>query len=322
MSPKISIIVPCFNQTRYLAECLQSCLGQSFRGFEVIVVDDGTTDGSSPEAERLCSRDPRIRYFRLGENKGASYARNYGLSKSSASLLYFLDADDYLCGGEVLETLSAGLLDGVDFVYGDKIVLEQATQIKTAASQSAAPFGDPVLDIINYCPITSTVLFRRKFFDRVKWNEADHFSQEYNLIVSGVIEGAVYRHIPAPAAVIRRHDSPSRITVRYSGSDRLKRTLVLLSSEEKLKMKGSWSKEREAYFHYEYCAMSLFMFYHASDPGDRQLSQWLWDKIDKRSLAKSRSFSLLSWCGLSFLTNARIAARLWRLRDHLAGRLR
>jgi glycosyltransferase involved in cell wall biosynthesis len=90
--PKISIVIPLFNKERHIAKTLASALAQTFGDFEIVVVNDGSTDKS--EAEVLAFEDSRIRYFKT-ENKGVSAARNFGISKSQGELIAFLDADDF-----------------------------------------------------------------------------------------------------------------------------------------------------------------------------------------------------------------------------------
>jgi glycosyltransferase involved in cell wall biosynthesis len=94
-SPLISCIVPVFNGERFLAQALESILSQTYRPLEVIVIDDGSTDGSADIVARCCSS---IHYFRQS-NKGPAAARNRGLAAASGDLVAFLDQDDlWHCG--------------------------------------------------------------------------------------------------------------------------------------------------------------------------------------------------------------------------------
>lgn len=88
---RVSVIIPCHNTAQYLAEAVQSVLDQTFSEFEVIIVDDGSTDGT-PEIVRQFA-DPRVQYIRQ-ENKGTASARNAGIAAAQGEYLTFLDADD------------------------------------------------------------------------------------------------------------------------------------------------------------------------------------------------------------------------------------
>ncbi|MEJ5368692.1 MAG: glycosyltransferase family A protein [Bryobacteraceae bacterium] len=89
--PQISVVVPLYNKRQTVVPCLQSILAQTERDFELIVVDDGSTDGSGELAATLS--DPRLRIVRQ-ENRGESAARNRGIAEARADLIAFLDADD------------------------------------------------------------------------------------------------------------------------------------------------------------------------------------------------------------------------------------
>lgn len=89
----VSIVIPLYNAKKYIKECLDSILLQSYSDFEIIIVDDFSTDGSKDIV--FSYKDERIKYF-LNEKKGCANARNYGLSKASGDFVYFLDSDDYL----------------------------------------------------------------------------------------------------------------------------------------------------------------------------------------------------------------------------------
>jgi len=93
MSPRVSIIIPCRNGVRWLGETIESCLGQSWRNLQIIVVDNGSTDGSLDLAKRY---EARAVIVLTCERAGASAARNVGLKHADGDLMQFLDADDLL----------------------------------------------------------------------------------------------------------------------------------------------------------------------------------------------------------------------------------
>ncbi len=94
-TPMISVIMPVWNTKPYLQESIDSVLRQTYTDWELIIVDDGSTDGSSEICDRYEERDPRIHVFRQ-ENRGLSGARNTGLLKAAGQFLQFLDSDDWL----------------------------------------------------------------------------------------------------------------------------------------------------------------------------------------------------------------------------------
>lgn len=96
--PHISIVVPVYNVENYLPQCLNSILSQSYKNYELIVVDDGSTDRSSEICDEFGKRDNRIKVLHK-KNGGVGSARNYGLSMVSGEWLIFIDSDDYLLDG-------------------------------------------------------------------------------------------------------------------------------------------------------------------------------------------------------------------------------
>ncbi|MGN0301576.1 MAG: glycosyltransferase family 2 protein [Anaerotardibacter sp.] len=93
-TPEISVIIPIYNVEKYIAECLKSVANQTFNDFEVICIDDGSTDNSLDMARRAVEGDSRFAYF-TQENAGQSAARNNGLKHAKGEYVIFLDADDY-----------------------------------------------------------------------------------------------------------------------------------------------------------------------------------------------------------------------------------
>jgi glycosyltransferase involved in cell wall biosynthesis len=91
----VTIIVPCFDQGHFLADALDSVLGQTHPAWECIVVNDGSSDATADVAERYAARDSRVRLFSQ-ENRGLSAARNIGLNLARGRYVQFLDADDWI----------------------------------------------------------------------------------------------------------------------------------------------------------------------------------------------------------------------------------
>lgn len=90
--PRFSVVISVFNKEKYIADTLKSVLSQTFTDFEVVILNDGSTDNS--EAEILKFKDSRIRYFSK-ENRGASAARNFTIQQAEANYIALMDADDY-----------------------------------------------------------------------------------------------------------------------------------------------------------------------------------------------------------------------------------
>ena len=93
---KISVIIPVYNVSAYLDECLTSIVNQNYKNFEVIVVNDGSTDNSLEIAKKYEKKYPKLIKVYDKQNGGLSSARNYGIVESSGDYLLFIDSDDYI----------------------------------------------------------------------------------------------------------------------------------------------------------------------------------------------------------------------------------
>jgi glycosyltransferase involved in cell wall biosynthesis len=162
--PKISVIIPAYNQAIYLSEAIQSVFEQTYHNFELIVVDDGSTDETPQILAGI--QDSRMRVIRQ-PNAGLSAARNTGLHESSAPLVTFLDADDYFLPDK-LEVLSNYLevhreiglaVGGVRYIDESGNKLFESTKTPTRLALPEMLFENPIC--------VSGILLRRKWLDIV-----------------------------------------------------------------------------------------------------------------------------------------------------------
>lgn len=107
--PHVSIVIPVYNTSRFLEECIRSVLHQDFTDWQVILIDDGSTDGSGTICDQFAANDPRIEVLHQ-PNQGLSVARNNGLARAQGEFVLFLDSDDFWLRQDTLTTL----LDAMD----------------------------------------------------------------------------------------------------------------------------------------------------------------------------------------------------------------
>lgn len=120
----ISVIVPVYNVENYLRRCVDSILGQTYRDLEVLLVDDGSTDGCAGICDEYAGRDPRVRVVHK-KNGGAADARNAGLEAASGEWIGFVDSDDFILP-EMYETLHRACVEhDVPLSMCGKIVWEE-----------------------------------------------------------------------------------------------------------------------------------------------------------------------------------------------------
>lgn len=128
---KISVVVPVYNVQKYIAQCLDSIVGQTYRDLEIILVDDGSADGSALICEEFAAKDSRISVIRQ-PNGGVSVARNTGIDAATGEFITFVDSDDWLVN-EMYEKMIAEITDnpGLDMVMCDSTLITEDSEIKS-----------------------------------------------------------------------------------------------------------------------------------------------------------------------------------------------
>jgi glycosyltransferase involved in cell wall biosynthesis len=206
-SGKISVVIPCYNQARYLGEAIQSVLLQGYTHFEVIVVDDGSRDGTEGVASGYAVEDSRVRLVKQ-ENRGLAAARNRGLEEARGEYVVFLDSDDRL----LYEALEVGVREleahpGCAFVSGicrkitaDGSVVEGWEQFRVRS--------DPYLELLRSCPIyVPAVMYRRWALEAVGGFDTSYkAAEDYDLYYRILERFPIHCHDDL-VAEIRRHES-------------------------------------------------------------------------------------------------------------------
>lgn len=151
-TPKVSVIIPVFNVEKYLEDCLESLLNQTMPDFEVLCMDDGSTDNSRNLLILYSRLDSRIKVF-LGNNEGAAVQRNRGIDASVGEYLYFMDSDDMAVDTLLEKTYSAAIRANADVVAFDINALDMQTGKlqgqKYCFRKANAPVGKSVFSVVD-----------------------------------------------------------------------------------------------------------------------------------------------------------------------------
>ena len=116
----ISVIIPIYNVEAYLRECIDSVINQTYKNFEIILVDDGSTDSSGKICDEYVEKYDRITVIHQ-KNSGLSVARNTGLSEANGDYIYFLDSDDYIDEATLEKLLKIAKKNNSDIVFFDAV---------------------------------------------------------------------------------------------------------------------------------------------------------------------------------------------------------
>jgi glycosyltransferase involved in cell wall biosynthesis len=211
--PRFTVVIPAFNAARTIRSSIRSVLGQTEQDFEVIIVDDGSTDETS-DCVRSFAADPRLRVIRQS-NGGPSSARNAGISAASGSYVSVLDADD-LWLPEYLEVMGGALEANPDapFAYTDAWVLDGETgRVRRASAMSyqhppktALSWRPFFLLLLEHNFVYTSVTMRRSILDEVGgYDESLSTGEDWELWLRIVGRGTPPVRPPGSLAIHRNH---------------------------------------------------------------------------------------------------------------------
>ena len=180
MNQTISVIVPVFNVAGYLPQCVDSILSQDYGNLEVILIDDGSTDGSGEICDRYAALDSRVRVIHQ-KNGGAAAAKNAGLRLATGEYLAFADSDDYLEPGAYGFLMKVLLENGADAVQGSFREVYRNRAEEQRISEEILEGYDYLLRFPKdfSCALLWNKLYRRALFDGVFFEEGHKIDDEY-----------------------------------------------------------------------------------------------------------------------------------------------
>ncbi|MBD2103626.1 glycosyltransferase [Leptolyngbya sp. FACHB-261] len=205
METLVSVIIPCFNAQKWLAEAIDSCLAQSYARVEVIVIDDGSTD-RCPEI--LKGYGKRI-IWETGPRRGGNYARNRGFSLAKGDYIQYLDADDFLLPQKIEHQVRFLETTDADAVYGDWRHLHHRGNSKPELGPvEVSGAQDDILESLlrDWWASLNAYLFRRSVIEQSGgWDEALKVGQDRDFFISLALKGVSYAYQPGCYAIYRRY---------------------------------------------------------------------------------------------------------------------
>jgi len=257
----VSVIIPCYNAQKWLAEAIDSCLQQTYSRIEIIVVDDGSTDDS---LEIIKSYGDQV-IWESGQNRGGNFARNRGLALSKGDYVQYLDADDYLLPEKIEKQVRCLEETGADIVYSDwrhKRHLTNGTSVLESI-KVCGPKKDFLESLLAdegwVAPVA--LLFTRAVIDKSEqWDEDLTAGQDRDFLMSAAINGAKFVYQPGCHSIYRRYGNTTVSTsckVRWLESH----CLVVEKAERKLCQLGKFStKYRQALARFYYDAARNYLY--------------------------------------------------------------
>lgn len=218
--PLISIIVPVYNAQRCLGKCLESIIYQTYHNFEVILINDGSTDNSHQLCQEIAKKDKRFTVL-TQTNSGASSARNRGIEMAKGKWITFVDADDYI-GKNYLECLCENITDEKALIIqGLKQVNSKGEEIKKIEFEDSTLTDTEIQKAFDEKEIfeygyTVAKLYNRdiinkhniKFNEQISYSEDMLFMLEYILCCNNItfIKGANYNYVTETSNLSQRYN--------------------------------------------------------------------------------------------------------------------
>ena len=205
---KVSIIMPTYNYGCYMAEAIRSVLAQTFKDFELIVVDDGSTDNTKDVVDSFA--DPRVKYI-YQKNRDVSAARNTGILASSGEYIAFLDSDDsWLPQKLELQVKAMDSASKAGIVYSDAFYFDSTTGAVTGTFfqmlKNPPPQGSVLeVHIEEFFAHPSTWLIRRNVFERVGVFDETLRSCEDDDMLFRMASCFEFKVVPIPLTMVRTH---------------------------------------------------------------------------------------------------------------------
>ncbi|KYC36861.1 glycosyl transferase family 2 [Scytonema hofmannii PCC 7110] len=204
--PLISVIIPCYNAARFLDATLESVFAQTFKNFEVIVIDDGSTDET---ATLIRSFGSKLR-AEFTPNQGASAARNLGTALAQGQFFQYLDADDLLRPDALEKRVNALIAHDADVAYSDWQRLEEGEDGKfhlgaIVARRIEEVHPDPQIALFtNFWAPPAALLYNHRIVNKIgTWNKSLLFIQDARFCLDAALMGGKFIHVPGVQADYR-----------------------------------------------------------------------------------------------------------------------
>jgi glycosyltransferase involved in cell wall biosynthesis len=214
-SPKISVITPCYNHGKYIGEMLESLFQQTFQAFEIVIVNDGSTDGTKEILNKI--RHPAVRVIHT-ENHGPSHARNVAIEHAVAPIIFNLDADDRIAPSLLARAYDV-IQSSPDFaiIYFDVVFFGAKTGRFELLEYAK---GNMLLDN----QIDSKAFFQKKDWLRVGGycDKLVYGAEDWDFWLSIIELGGEVIKIPEPLVFYRTYDNPKECRSGLLKSNRIK----------------------------------------------------------------------------------------------------
>ena len=212
VQPLVSVIMPAYNAEKYIAESILSVLDQSYENWELLVVDDGSTDTTAEIAQHFRAKESRVKYI-FQPNGRLGKARNTGIKHSSGSFIAFLDSDDLWLPEKLQHQVQALLDTNANVLYSEAVVFYEPgavpgpTEFSIHAGRIEGSTMFDLLLLLNRIPVSSALVETKRLKGAGLFEESlpYHGCEDYDLWLKLAAGGAVFYGMPDKLLRYRRH---------------------------------------------------------------------------------------------------------------------
>jgi glycosyltransferase involved in cell wall biosynthesis len=218
MRPKVSVIIPVFNGENYLSRCLQSVCQQTIPEVEIIVINDGSTDGTSRVVSTFIKSYPWVRLIDLPTNMGVSYARNWGIKEATGEYLTFVDGDDSIHPNMLEQMYHSAIYHQVplmicSFSYGEGNQLDVCDPHYLNSQDYLRNM------LVGHAPRTACgILFKKEFVisNQLRFQSTLNYGEDFIFTIEALMKSENLCYLDTPYYQVKlRRNSASRLTDLY-----------------------------------------------------------------------------------------------------------
>lgn len=205
---KISIVIPTYNCALYITEAIKSVLNQTYKDFEIIIVDDGSTDNTH-EIIKSYKDTGKVKYV-FQKNKGVAEARNTGILAATGDFIAYVDADDELDSRMIAMCLEQVEKDGTEWCITDILRIQRSeTEVKKEICRTEMPENDIKKEILVNDFSRRSPFFRRKTLLEIGLYDKEMLTREdWDMNIRLILKGIPFSYIPKPLYIYKiRSDS-------------------------------------------------------------------------------------------------------------------
>lgn len=295
--PEISVIIPVYNKRKYLDALFDDLSAQSFADFECLIIDDGSTDGSSDKCDQFAERDRRVKVYHI-ENSGVSHARNVGLDNTKGEYITFIDSDDRIHKNYLENLYKCITSNTVDIVISgaEKVFKNRNNKTIIMPYHGAKSFDSIIYEFVQtqnlnglygYC---WSKIFKRELVKNIFFNESLKLAEDLDFYLS-IYEkvDTIFFDDKAYYYYLQEADNSSAL-VNDDNIDYFAQLCVRLKIADFLKTKNAYSNENKmlidsiiwnfVYLIFYHCEIEkieeLYNKVHSLDLPDRPLFNSFW----------------------------------------------